>query len=85
MVADITFFCLDTKEPKDQAFRIASGRNAALRAWVDTVLVVVLACNRYRIFLILKYSFCLKVRAASKAIAQVRGAERVRGRAISRS
>jgi len=41
MVADITFFCLDTKEPKSQAFRIASGRNAALRAWVATVLVII--------------------------------------------
>jgi len=37
MVAAVTFFCLDTKEPKDQAFRIASGRNAALRAWVAIV------------------------------------------------
>jgi len=40
-VAGITFFCLDTKEPKDQECRIASGRHSSLRAWVVTVLVVI--------------------------------------------
>jgi len=31
------FFCLDTKEPKDQECRIASGRHSAPRSWVMTL------------------------------------------------
>ncbi len=41
-VADASFFCLETKEPKVQAFRIASGRNAALRTWVVTLQMALL-------------------------------------------
>jgi len=33
-VAGIMFFCLDTKEPKDQECRITSGRHSTQRAWV---------------------------------------------------
>jgi len=36
-VAGITFFCLDTKEPKGQECRIASGRHLAPRSWLTAL------------------------------------------------
>ena len=33
----VTFFCLETKEPKVQVIRIASGRHSARRACVVTL------------------------------------------------
>jgi len=39
-VAGIMFFCLETKEPKIQECRIASGRHSALRAWMETFLII---------------------------------------------
>ena len=41
-VADTSFFCLETKEPKIQECRIASGRHSAHRSWVATLKVPIL-------------------------------------------
>ncbi len=38
-VAGITFFCLETKEPKVQAIRIASGQHLSQCAWAVTLQV----------------------------------------------
>ncbi|WP_419800708.1 hypothetical protein [Mucilaginibacter sp.] len=39
---ELSFFCLETKEPKIQECRIASGRHSGQRAWVATLKVLIL-------------------------------------------
>jgi len=51
-VAGIMFFCLETKEPKIQECRIASGRHSAQRAWVDTFKVLI-----FLMFILYYYNF----------------------------